>query len=647
MNSRTVLAALVLALTAPVTSAAVNSEGAEQLLEDSTRIFIVELETGARGAADPVSMSAARERFLVALRMRPEFRVRRTFHHLPYVTVDAAPFGSRQALGTLPGVRRVHAREWYRPLADDASLELIRQPAVIGRGVTGRGTAVAVLDTGADYTHPDLGACTAPGAGCRVVLSEDVTAQDDGRLDNPLRHGTNVAAILAAVAPETSLLVFDVFEGTADGGPLDVILVALERVLELRNDYGIVAVNISIGGAVSKGFCPESSLTAAVDAVRAAGISVVAGSGNNGRSTGITEPACIPGVLSVGNVYAAERGEQRKAPCTDVWSGPDVISCSSNASPVLALLAPGGVITAGGVTMSGTSQATPHVAGAVALLRSETPDQPLDELESRLLVSGRLIEDSRNGARFPGLDIDAALDASPDTEGPAGALTINAGNEWTHPGTTLGIGVEASDPSGALTMCVSEDEACDTFVPVVQTINKVVPSGVDEVRLNLHLRDRWNNASGPFVARIGVDGVRPTDAAVSVRTRGTTAFLTGTGASDEQSGLEGFMVTEGEGRAPPEGCLYAVGVSYGAGNDTVARIEDLAPGSRHYYRYCTTDRAGNISPGVAVTVDIPVDARPDGAGAAGDDAGAEGCGCSGMSTGVLALAAIGLRRRRR
>jgi subtilisin family serine protease len=611
----------------------------------SPETFIVELEVGPR-ASDEAAISRAQQLFVGALRAWGHGTVGRTYRHLPYVTVRSPQTDAREALSKLPGVRRVHEREWYRPLADDASLELIRQPAAIGRGVTGRGTAVAVIDTGADHTHPDLGACTAPGEGCRVVLSEDVTAQDDGQLDNPLRHGTNVAAILAAVAPETSLLVFDVFEGTSDGGPLDVILVALDRVLELRNEYGIVAVNISIGGAVSKGFCSESSLTAAVEAVRAAGISVVAGSGNDGSRTGITEPACIPGVLSVGNVYGSDVGSQRKAGCEDLWTGPDVVTCSSNASPVLALLAPGGRVTAGGVTLSGTSQASPHVAGAVALMRSETPDQPLDELESRLLVSGRPVADARNDAVFPRLDIDAALDASPDTDGPAGALVINGGQAWTHPGATLGVGVEARDPSGAITMCVADDGSCDDFVPLRQTLNRDVPEGVDEMRMSVRLRDRWGNESGPFQGRIQVDGVAPTDAKVTSRLQGTTAILTGRGASDDRSGLDGFMVTEGEGRAPPEGCLYAVGVAYGAGTATVARIEELAPGSRHFFRYCTTDRAGNRSPGVAVTVDVPVDARPDGAGAAGDDAGAEGCGCSGASTGLLALAGIGLRRRR-
>jgi len=608
--------------------------------------LLVELRTDGR-ALDAAAVERSREMFVAALRASGAGRIGRTYVHLPYVTVVAPKAGGMEALAALPGVRRVHPRTFHRPLTDTEGLALIRQPAAVARGVTGEGTAVAVIDTGADYTHADLGGCVAPGDDCRVAVAEDVTDEDDGLPDGFMRHGTNVASIVAAVAPKTRLLVFDAFIGAENMAPDDAILAGLDRTLALKDTYNVVAVNISIGGRDWPHYCPDSPLAAGVQAVRAAGISVVAGSGNGGSHQSLTSPACIPGVVSVGNVYAGDVGRQAKARCTDEWTGEDLISCSSNASAVLALLAPGGVISAGGVTLSGTSQAGPHVAGAIALLRSETPQQPLDEFESRLLVSGKPVVDERNQVTYPRLDIDAALDASPDVQGPDGSLVINGGRAWTRPGTTLGIGVAAQDSSGAVTMCVTEEGTCDAFVPLVGTLNREVPEGVEEIRLNAWFKDRWSNLSGPFTARIGVDGVKPTDAKVTVQVRGTTVLLTGKGASDDLSGLEGFLVTEGEGSAPREGCLYAVNVAFGIGADTVARIEDLAPGSRHYFRYCTTDGAGNISPGVAVTVDIPVDARADDGGSAGDDApDTKGCGCSGSTTGLLALAALGLRRRR-
>jgi subtilisin family serine protease len=90
------------------------------------------------------------------------------------------------------------------------SLPLIGQPAAAGAGHTGAGTAVAVLDTGVDFTQAAFGGCGSPGTpGCKVVVSQDI-APNDGSLDDN-GHGTNVSGIVVGVAPDTKLLVFDVF----------------------------------------------------------------------------------------------------------------------------------------------------------------------------------------------------------------------------------------------------------------------------------------------------------------------------------------------------------------------------------------------------------------------------------------------------
>jgi subtilisin family serine protease len=81
----------------------------------------------------------------------------RTYVHLPYVAVRASGADVAASLARLPGVRRVHPPGFHRALSDDAALALVGQPAAVQRGVTGEGTAVAVIDTGADYTHPDHG----------------------------------------------------------------------------------------------------------------------------------------------------------------------------------------------------------------------------------------------------------------------------------------------------------------------------------------------------------------------------------------------------------------------------------------------------------------------------------------------------------
>ena len=118
------------------------------------------------------------------------------------------------ALADLGGADAWYLDEPHERFLDD-SLPLISQPQAEAEGFTGAGTAVAVLDTGLDYSHADFGSCTSVGtpASCRVVANKEI-APDDGALDDN-GHGTNVAAIVGGVAPGTDLIGMDVFR--ADG----------------------------------------------------------------------------------------------------------------------------------------------------------------------------------------------------------------------------------------------------------------------------------------------------------------------------------------------------------------------------------------------------------------------------------------------
>ncbi|MFM2151996.1 MAG: hypothetical protein RL199_431, partial [Pseudomonadota bacterium] len=199
---------LALSLAGPAVARPVVSPGPGMTSASSTETYLVELATGPR-ASDVDAIARARARLTAAVTSGGVGRVARVYTHLPYLGVVAARDGGLESLAKLPGVRRVHRRGFHQALSDEAGLALVRQPEAIRRGVTGEGTAVAVIDTGADYTHPDLGGCSAPGEGegCRVAVAEDVTADDDELLDGFMRHGTNVASIVAAVAPKTRLLV--------------------------------------------------------------------------------------------------------------------------------------------------------------------------------------------------------------------------------------------------------------------------------------------------------------------------------------------------------------------------------------------------------------------------------------------------------
>ncbi len=571
----------------------------------------------------------------------------RQYDRMPYVVVEAAVDTGLGALAGLPGVARVHHQVAYRPM-DAESFPLIGQPAAVSAGATGAGTAVAVLDTGADWTHADLGACSAPGPDCRVVRALDLTDFDDGRKDDERRHGTNVASIVAGMAPGADIVAIDIFPEGERGAPDEIILAGLDWVATNHAAFGIVAVNMSVGGSNYPGFCPNATLAAGVGAVRATGISVVAAAGNDTSKGGLSSPGCIPGVLSVGNVYDSDVGTKAWSYCADISTEPDQLACTSNSSPALALLAPGGAITAGGVTMFGTSQAAPHVAGAVALLRGEIPDEPLDLLESRLTVSGPRLVDARNGLPFHRIDVPAALAAKPDEEAPTGTVALQGGQAWVAPGTSISVGLDAEDRSGVTTMCVSATDSCENWVPYTPGMNWKVPAGVETFSLNAWFSDRWGHVSGPFSDDLGIDGVPPVEGATRVEAVGRNAVFTWSPGTDDRSGVKGFLIVEGDSKVPPPGCLYAVMRLWGDASDGRAVIEDLEPGSRHYYRLCVSDGANNEGQGVPLVVDIDPNAKADDAGGGSDDAGAaNGCGCDGISGGIAALAALAVRRRRR
>jgi subtilisin family serine protease len=127
---------------------------------------------------------------------------------------------TEQALAGLlarPEVKAVHENVALQHFLAE-SLPLISQPAVASAGVGGAGTTVAVLDTGVDYTIAPFN-CTSPGtpSGCRVVATLEA-APDDFSLDAS-GHGTNVSAIVASVAPQTSLAVADVFSDPRHSSP--------------------------------------------------------------------------------------------------------------------------------------------------------------------------------------------------------------------------------------------------------------------------------------------------------------------------------------------------------------------------------------------------------------------------------------------
>lgn len=349
-------------------------------------------------------------------RTRPlNLQISREYQQLPLSVITFRNRAQLESFVALSGVVALYEDKVFYPTLNE-SLPLISQPQVMNLGADGSGTSVAVLDSGVNYTHPAFG-CTAPNTPvgtCKVAAAVDI-APDDGTLDTS-SHGTNVSGIIAGVAPQVKLAVLDIFDGVTTTSSL--LNAAIDWVLANQVTYNIVAINLSLSdGANYSSPCSNrfsNPLLTALTTARNDGILTAASSGNNGYINGISNPACTPGVLSAGAVYDSDIGSQTFSGCSDSSTAVDKVACFSNSVDYLSLLSPAINITVANTTGSGTSQAAPHVAGAVALLSQQFPELSVSEIENRLTLHGDPVLDSRNNVTTPRLNLLAALGAVND-----------------------------------------------------------------------------------------------------------------------------------------------------------------------------------------------------------------------------------------
>jgi len=343
------------------------------------------------------------------------------YSHLPLSVWRLSSLAALARLQAHPAVRRVHENILLRPVSV-SDLAFIDQPQTAAAGAKGAGTTVAVIDGGLGnnyLSYSDFGTCSAvntPPSTCRVVYNQDFYPG----ASTVTAHGTNVSAIALGVAPGAKLAMYDVFNGST-ASSADV-LTAMNSAIGSQAAYNIVAINMSLGDGTSHATqCQSSAFKTAVTNARNAGILTVVAAGNNGSKSGLAEPACVPGVVSVGAVYDAAYGSVSWGSlCTDS-SAADKPTCFSQSASYLSLLAPGTFVSApsSAFQLSGTSPATPHAAGAVAVLRALYPAESLDQTLQRLTSTGTLDADPGNGLTVPRLNLFAAsgIAAGPNDNG--------------------------------------------------------------------------------------------------------------------------------------------------------------------------------------------------------------------------------------
>jgi subtilisin family serine protease len=285
---------------------------------------------------------------------------------------------------------------------------------------TGAGASIGIIDSEFDTSHPDLQAKVRNpynvASGSADYHTGNVMAASSAEL-----HGTHVAGIAAAVTDNGVGVSGGGFDATfvpvkiatsfnpGNGNPVDSNFVAdLTEALGYMANQSVGVVSMSLGGTR-----PHQPLADAIAAVRAKGITVLAAAGNFQQTNpnALIYPGSYPGVVAVGNTQAddtiapsSSNGNwvDVSAPGTNIFSTWDARDpqLSFNGSP-------------GNYQVeTGTSMATPLVAGLVALMKSARPDLSPDEVEAILKGTSRDLGSAGPDPQFGAGRIDASAAVS-------------------------------------------------------------------------------------------------------------------------------------------------------------------------------------------------------------------------------------------
>jgi serine protease AprX len=334
------------------------------------------------------------------------------FTEVPAAVV-IAPTAAATLLRGLPGVEGVYANETYHFLSDAATQASGASRVWSDLGWTGAGVGIAVIDAGVDGSHPDLCAADVFCKGTpiktvqnvKVLGRQDVSADPVVFLENQIStdstsgHGSHVAGIAAGwgsagvdptryrgVAYGASLVGY----GTGEVVEATNVLAAFDHALAHRDQYNIKVINNSWGPGAFTAYDPEHPVNRAIDAAWNDGVSVVFGAGNDGtRTDSVNMFSENPHAISVGGgrkdhqqAFFSSKGVPGHPQYHPTVTAPGELITSVRATTGFTIVAAdagnvGGADpdTAAGADIayyassSGTSMASPHVAGVIALMQ--------------------------------------------------------------------------------------------------------------------------------------------------------------------------------------------------------------------------------------------------------------------------------------
>ncbi|MEU4192646.1 S8 family serine peptidase [Kribbella sp. NPDC026611] len=316
---------------------------------------------------------------------------------------QATAFWASITAGTAPAVGKTAVRAFGHSVARvwldrkvqatlDKSVPMIGAPQAWAAGYDGKGVKVAVLDTGIDLNHPDLQG--------RVTASKNFTGDPD--IADGFGHGTHVASIITGsgaasggkykgVAPKVDLMVGKVLDHTGLGEESDVI-----AGMEWAAAQGARVINLSLGGEAPSDESQDAGALAVDNLTESTGALFVIAAGNNGQygASTVGSPGVAQAALTVASVdksdqlaYYSSRGPllypNRVAKPDISGPGSDIVAARAAGTSM------GSPVDDNYTAASGTSMATPHVAGAAAILAQEHPDWKAAELKAALMSTSK------------------------------------------------------------------------------------------------------------------------------------------------------------------------------------------------------------------------------------------------------------------
>jgi subtilisin family serine protease len=463
--------------------------------------------------------------------------------------------GTDNARSLKAGVQRVWL-DGQRKVTLDHSVPQIGAPTAWQAGYDGTGTKVAILDTGIDATHPDV-------AG---QILEAVNFTTTATADDEVGHGTHVASIIAGTGAASN----GRYKGVAPGAKL---LIGKVCETEFCDDSAILAgmawaaerapvINMSLGGGNTPEIDPleqaVTDLTAQYDTL------FVIAAGNAGPGKGsVSSPSTADEALSVG---AVDREDQladfsgRGPRAGDSGLKPEITAPGVD---IVAAKAANGFIgdpapVDGYVSLSGTSMATPHVAGAAAILTQEHPGWSSKLRKNTLMGSAKPTEGVNAFDQGAGR-VDVAREITQTVTADEGALGFGL-QIWPHADdqpvtktvTYRNTGTAAVDLTLALTGSAAFSVAATSLtVPAGGTASTTVTANTSLSSLSDGLLDGYltaTSANGRVVTPLGVNReVESYDVTVSTLNPDGTPSLSHYGSFFNLDTFDNFDVAQAKG----------------------------------------------------------------------------------------------------